>query len=248
MISLLLAGSASAAPPANDSLANAMAASPPATAAVSTVEATVENLEPLECNTTTIDKTAWFKYTPAESQTLVADTFGSNFDTVLVVYSGLSSPTFGTLIYVACNDDAFPALHSRVVFNASGGTTYYFQAGGLGTTGESGNLVFNLDTASPPPNDDLATANSVSLEAETAVDTAAATVETPEWLECDGAPVGKTVWFKYTAPADQFLIADTFGSDFDTILSVYSGPSSSPSFEALFGVGCNNHTLGFNHR
>jgi len=63
---------------------------------------------------------------------LEADTFGSNYDTVLSAWTG----TQGALNLVACNDD-FGGAQSKITFAATAGTTYYFLAaqccGGGGT-------------------------------------------------------------------------------------------------------------------
>ena len=87
---------------------------------------------------------------PAASATLVADTVGSDFDTVLAVYRGSS---LGALTAVACNDDLAPTgdgggnLRSRVQFGVTAGETYYLRAGGFkGETGnvDAGALTLNL--------------------------------------------------------------------------------------------------------
>ena len=62
---------------------------------------------------------------------MTIDTAGSNFDTVLAVY------TWDGIIFteVACSDDyppgEFRTLQSQVTFDAAAGTTYYIQAGGF---------------------------------------------------------------------------------------------------------------------
>ncbi len=85
-----------------------------------------------------MDTTVWYKHTPSSSQTLTADTFGSDYDTQLIVWSGTS---IGTVTFVGCNDDS-GGFQSAVTFSANAGTTYYFQIDGF--SGETGNLVFNL--------------------------------------------------------------------------------------------------------
>ena len=50
-----------------------------------------------------------------------ANTFGSNYDTTLSVYTG----SRGSLMQLACNDDS-GSLQSRIRFDAVAGTTYYF--------------------------------------------------------------------------------------------------------------------------
>jgi hypothetical protein len=51
---------------------------------------------------------------------------------------------------------------------------------------------------------------------------------------------GASVWFRWTATRDAFLTVDTFFSQFDTTLAVYTGVS----VDALIEVASNNDTLG----
>ncbi len=84
----------------------------------------------------------WYSFTPAVSSPLTADTFGSDYDTLLSAYTG----TQGALTQLACNDDAGSGVQSRVRFPVTAGTTYYFMVAGVG----GGNLVFTLDAAPLP--------------------------------------------------------------------------------------------------
>jgi hypothetical protein len=91
----------------------------------------------------------WFTYTPQSNIRLEANTFGSNYDTTLSVYTG----TRGALTQIACNDDVLGTntLQSRVRFDAVAGTTYYFMVSTspfLPSVPDS--LVFNLQVAPPP--------------------------------------------------------------------------------------------------
>ena len=65
-------------------------------------------------------------------------TYGSDFDTLLAVYIGTS---VDALTEVASDDDGGPGLTSRVVFSATGGTTYRIAVDGYG--GDEGNLVLS---------------------------------------------------------------------------------------------------------
>lgn len=98
----------------------------------------------------------WWKWTPAENTMVEATTLGSNFDTVMAVYTG-SSPS--ALTTVASNDDEeTPEQNttpqrkrtSKVTFSATAGTTYYFAVDGWGSartvlTGYTGAVVLNLN-------------------------------------------------------------------------------------------------------
>lgn len=91
-------------------------------------------------------QTVWFAFTPTQNMRIEANTFGSNYDTTLSVYTG----TRGSLTQLACNDDSF-SLQSRVRFDAVAGTTYYFMVSSFSFFPVSpANLVFNLLPAPPP--------------------------------------------------------------------------------------------------
>ena len=54
-----------------------------------------------------------------------------------------------------------------------------------------------------------------------------ATTEPAEPTGCAGRAAGQTVWWQWTAPSGGSVQIDTFGSDFETALSVYTGSSVS---------------------
>jgi VCBS repeat-containing protein len=85
-------------------------------------------------------QTVWFAFTPTQNMVIEANTFGSNYDTTLSVYTG----SRGSLTQLACNDDS-GSLQSRIRFNAVAGTTYYFMVSSFSFFPVSNaNLVFNL--------------------------------------------------------------------------------------------------------
>jgi hypothetical protein len=132
------AGTALADPPANDTRAGAVEiTSLPFTFEQDTQEATAGG--PRFC---TNNGSVFFEYTATEDGRLQADTFGSDYDTVLSVFTVAD----GRVEQVACNDDLFN-LQSGVRFRAQAGVTYFFLIGfccGNGQSGFGGNLVFSL--------------------------------------------------------------------------------------------------------
>lgn len=79
-------------------------------------------------------KSVWYFYTPVSSGSAVINTRGSNYDTVLSVWTG----THGSLAPVlnGCNDDidnviTTTGLPSEVTINVVGGTTYRIMASGF---------------------------------------------------------------------------------------------------------------------
>ena len=94
--------------------------------------------------------TVWYVFTPLADATIEADTFGSEYDTTLSVYTG----TPGALDQIACNDDDGGTLQSRVRFDALAGVTYLFMIAAFGD-GPGGIAQLSVDVASGPPPESL---------------------------------------------------------------------------------------------
>jgi hypothetical protein len=65
-------------------------------------------------------KSAWYRFTPLFSGVAQISTAGSNYDTILSVYSG----TTGSFASQGCNDDANATPQSLINVNVTAGTTY----------------------------------------------------------------------------------------------------------------------------
>jgi len=90
------------------------------------------------------DHTVWYTFTTPENLRIEANTFGSNYDTTLSVYTG----SRGALSQIACNDDA-DSLQSFVTFDAVPGEAYFFMIGAYGSR-PGGDLTFSVDVVPPP--------------------------------------------------------------------------------------------------
>jgi len=124
--------------PSNDNFASrTTVTSLPYQDSQNTVDATKEPGEP-DPTCGPIGKTVWYQFTPSSDVVLRADTRGSDYDTLLSVWTGAA---LGSLTEVNCGDD-FLDFESRVLFEAKAATTYLFQVGGFGD--EGGSLVFRL--------------------------------------------------------------------------------------------------------
>src|SRR5439155_931840 len=79
----------------------------------------------------------------------------------------------------------------------------------------------------PPPNDNFA--NRIALSGFMDSVTATNVGASKELGEPDhaGNSGGKSVWWSWTAPANGNVTVTTFGSSFDTLLAIYTGPSVS---------------------
>jgi len=91
-----------------------------------------------------VGRGVWYRFTAPANGFLTADTCGSDFDTVLALYSG----TCESLTAVDCNDDSGSGYQSSITSSASAGTTYYLLAGGYNAAG--GSLVMHLSFVTPP--------------------------------------------------------------------------------------------------
>lgn len=87
----------------------------------------------------------WWHWTPTISGPAVIDTFLSNFNTNLVVYTGGS---VGSLTQVACNVNAGGGNQSQVSFNATAGTTYRIRVDGTNTATGAISLGYRIRTDS----------------------------------------------------------------------------------------------------
>jgi Icc-related predicted phosphoesterase len=207
----------------------------PFTAIQSTVNATVDaNEVSPDCAISGSGSSVWYKYTPSSNQMVVFDTFDSDYNTVLSVWTGSTQP----LTQVACNDN-IGAQQSQVILNLTAGTSYFVNVGGVlsnGVVAESGNLVLHL--SAPPVNDNLSAAKVInSLPFDNSMNAAGASNETAEVTPSCGVS-SNSVWYKYTPSTTQNVSFATLKSNYDTVLSVWTG-STHPLTEVL----CNDDAI-----
>src|SRR6185369_13369771 len=155
--------------------------------------------------------------------TVVVDTVGSNFDTLLAVYRGTSVTA---LTAVASNDDIVSGnLQSRVTFTPVAGTTYRIAVDGYG--GASGSVVLTLSQI--PSNDNFAFCEFTGgANGSVTGSTRAATKETGEPNHA-GNSGGHSIWYCWTAPDSGSVTFDTIGSNFDIA-------SNNPQSRVTFSV------------
>lgn len=107
-------------------------------------DATVEPGEPVEV-CAPMANTMWYSLTLDRAATVLIDTAGSTFDTVLAVWQG---DAFSDLELVKCVDDTPMGLQSRIVLSADAGVTYLIQAGSFGEAVDGALLELSIDRAS----------------------------------------------------------------------------------------------------
>lgn len=219
VVALLVPGTASAAPPANDGFATATAVdigSLPLTDVVDISEAGTEGGEINHCGVST---TVWYSFTPTSDAVIRLNPSGSSFyGPVLNLYRQTGSD-LGGLSHMFCS-----TFGSQMTISAQAGTTYYVQAGS--SYYGAGTLRLAMSLVQPPGNDDFANAESISsLPFSDSTDTTAGTTEGGEPIpSCSytGQPAG-SIWYRYTPAADGWVTASTFGSGPTTAFAAYTG-------------------------
>lgn len=81
----------------------------------------------------------WFSFTAASTTQWDAGTYGSNYDTVLLIYEGNAKNQ------IACDDNSVGGGLSRYLLNVTSGVTYYFAVGSYDRS-PGGSLSFGLGT------------------------------------------------------------------------------------------------------
>jgi hypothetical protein len=182
--------------------------------------------------------TVWFKYTPTSATTFYVDTGGSDYDTVLAVWTGSE----GSLTNVVCNDD-YNGLQSQVMVNGLAGTTYYIEVASYNPEA-AGSLDLRVSTIIPSPsNDDFASAAMLSLPYLDWMNVEGATTDTTDpVLPCGPQTQAyKSVWFRYIPFASGEAVLSTYTSGYDTVLAVWSGTEGN-----LTNIACNDDVRGAN--
>ena len=219
----------------------------------------------------------WWSWTAPASSMVTIDTQGSDFDTLLAVYTGSS---VDALTIVASNDDAI-GLQSEVSFTAQQGVVYHIAVDGY--SGATGSVVLGWDqddgsgttcdpnlacgaaitcvdgleyptTCGPlncdPPigmcmpvaagSDSFALRSTISGASGVATGSNVGAGRESGEPDHAGNRGGASLWWSWTAPASGMVTIDTQGSDFDTLLAVYTGSS----VDALTIVASNDDAIG----
>ena len=237
-------------PPSNDNFAAAASLiGVPASAAGTNLAASKEPGEPNHAGNVG-GHSVWYSWTAPSTRTIRIDTCGSNFDTLLGVYTGsavngltlVASNDDAQAIGGACSNGAGP-LQSKVSFLTTAGTTYRIAVdgftGGTGNGGPEGNFGLNI-SAAPPLNDAFADAQVLSGLPVAATGTNIDATKQSGEPSHAGNSGGRSVWYRWTAPSSGQVTIETCNSDFDTILGVYTGTA----VNSLSPVASNDDTAG----
>jgi hypothetical protein len=224
---LLLASQAAAAPPANDNFANAQALSGPNVSVSGTnVQATKQSGEPYHADDQG-GASIWYVWTAPNSGTYQVNTCGSNFDTLLAVYTGSA---VDALVPKAFNDQSARCDDQSVLhFQAVSGTTYHFAVDGYSEGGSvpaaTGNVsILVQQITSAPANNNFSSAQVLPSSTDNDVQgtNVLATKQTGEPSHA-GNQGGASVWYSWVAPVSGRMKMNVCDQDFYSLFAVYTG-------------------------
>jgi hypothetical protein len=159
----------------------------------------------------------WFRWRAPATEAVTFDTHGSDFDTVLGVYTG---DAVDGLTTAGSSDDA-GATTSSVRLEVTEGTVYRVAVDGKGAA--TGNVVLNWFATPTPLNDDLADAEALGARAGWIRATTFGATREPGEPDHAGAGGRHSAWYRFKAPASGNLTLWTEDVWFDTVLGAYAG-------------------------
>jgi len=222
--------------PANDMFANGQTL--PGTSGTATGSNVGASKEPGEPNHAGNSGGAsiWYRWTATSTASISIDTSGSSFDTLLAVYTGTA---VNALTGVVSNDDVSKKDQtSKVTFTPVAGTTYQVAVDGYG--GATGSVTLHWNQAAAPANDMFANAQAISGTSGSATGSTTYATKEPGEPNHAGNPGGASIWYSWTASATGTATIDTSGSNFDTLLGIYTGSA----VNALTTVASNDDAPG----
>lgn len=219
------------APPANDDKANAEVISTvPFEVEATTKGASAEADETASSCAESAANSLWWKYIATATQTVQFKLEPTEFDGVMSIH--------GSDTESACADKGGVGEKEALTLNAKAGETYWVRVASY--TGVGGSFKLDARVLIPIENDSYRAATPIrTLPFSATLDNSAATGEEKEIVPDCGSEDSNSLWWKYTATASRELTIHTTESDFDTIVSVWTG-----TIHPLTQVACNDDDEG----
>jgi hypothetical protein len=240
---LLLAPSAFAAAPVNDEFANRidLTGTLPIEETGTNVAATQQvGEDPHEFLYQPAEHSVWFSWEAEDTEWVTASTCGSDFDTLLGVYSGSSLSLLEKVVpgKEGTRFDCGPG-GQQVTFQALAGTTYEIRVDGnlspQPPAATEGSIALQIASTPAPGNDDFANAQAVTAESFEGGTFHRVDVPGFNWNATKefGEPAhagdqgGASVWYSWTAPASGEASVVAASGALEAVLGVYTGTSLS---------------------
>lgn len=190
-------------PPFNDDFDEAITVNDtPYSTTQSGIGATTAHDDPvIPCVSEQKHNTVWYRFIPPSDGTLSVNTFGSDYDTVLALWTG----TRGSLTNVACNDDS-SGLQSSVATSVFGGTAYYLEIASYSSSAGMLDLSAGFEPNTPPY------VPSNPLPADGATNRSINTDLTWSGGDPDGAPVTYDVYLEANDNTPDVLVSNSQSS------------------------------------
>ncbi len=208
--------------PSNDAFATAEVL-PGATGRVNgtNLRASAESGEPNHASASTPIESVWFRWTAPSDGVISFNTYGSSLDTTLAAYTGTA---VGALTARAANNDT-GGVQSFISTPVVSGQQLSIAVDGAGTLEGIFSLNYYFQPTVPGLiNDSFANRSIVpGVSATVTGSNISATEEPGEPIHSPLAAPTASVWWEWTAPTNGVVVVDTFGSDFDSVLAVYTG-------------------------
>lgn len=217
--------------PVNDDFDNRLTIVGSAVQTATTVGATLQSGEELE--NFSHGNTLWWTFTAPSTGRWRLDASASEVIPFVALYSGTS---IGSLSRIARMTSFTMGGATELVFSATQGQVFQIAVSSLSeffsTTNVAGGVQFTLQSeGAAPSNDAFANSRKISTSgthigsnrrAETGPQSGEAAISDSQLSDIGGS----SVWWRWTAPSGVSTVTlDTIGSDFDTVLVVYSGSS-----------------------
>jgi len=133
--------------------------------------------------------------------------------------------------------------HVTLLSGIGANIKYYWQVRATNSAGlvfGNSNAWYSFTTAAGPVNDTIDSASTLAIPQEFKISTTSATVDTDTTNACSANLGYASVWYKYTPSANRKLYIDTFGSSYDTYISVWTRNVNG----TLNSVTCNDNDAG----
>lgn len=161
----------------------------------------------------------WWQWVAPAGGLVTVDTFGSDYDTAVEVFSYSSGATAGNLSSITLNDDDGLLKTSRTTFTATAATSYIICVGGK--NGAQGFTQLNVTMSAP--NDNFTSAQLLTgVSTQASGNNVSATTEPAEPRIAGFTGVG-SMWYKWVAPKSGRFQISSYSADFDSLLGVYTG-------------------------